>query len=161
MLARILGFLGLRSEEFEREVEQAFYDLPDPRQRAQMSPERLAILLSQQQPDTPAYILIEHELNLRITSVQSKATIRSGWLGLGGTLLGTILGFVLGTLSPKAEQSLREQVLRCECVNQVQQPPSESKPLIRSSTVPPTISANGKPTRTKVQNEKDDGNIKR
>lgn len=161
MLARILGFLGSRSEEFEREVEQAFYDLPDPQSRAQMSPEKLAILLSKQQAGTPAYILVEHELDLRIASIQSRATVRSGWLGLIGALLGATLGFYLGTLSPKAEQNLREQVRRSECVSQVQQPQSGSKPQIPSSTMPSPISVNGRPAGTKVQNEKAGGNITR
>ncbi len=71
------------------------------------------------------------------------------------------LGFFLGALSQKSEQSLREQILRWECVNQVQQSSSESNPQIRSDTVPSTINADGKPAGTKAKNEKTDGNIKR
>lgn len=118
MLATILRFLRLRStEEIEREnqeaIDQGFHDLPDPRERARMSPERLAILLSQQRPDTPAYILVEHELDLRIASIQSKATVRSGWLGLIGALLGAMLGFFWNAITksgaepPRAGSSLR------------------------------------------------------
>lgn len=112
MLAKTRGFLGCHLyEESGREAGQeamyrAFHDLPDPRQRARMSPERLAILLSKQKAGTPAYILVEHELDRRIASVQSTATVRSGWLGLIGTLLGAALGFFLGTLSPKANERL-------------------------------------------------------
>ncbi|MHC9063387.1 hypothetical protein ACYX34_11945 [Nitrospira sp. CMX1] len=167
MRDKILRFLRSRSTnnskldaEQEEAMMQTFHGLPDPLERAQMSPERLAILLSEQQTGTPAYILIEHELDLRITSVQSNATIRSARLGLIGTLLGTVIGWFLGTLSPKAEQSLREQVLRCECVSQAQQPSSGLKLQVRSSTVPSTISADGKPAGTKVKNEKADGNVK-
>lgn len=162
-LDAILRLLGLRStEEIEHEVaqealEQGFYNLPNSRERARMSPQKLAILLSQQETGTPAYILVEHELDLRIASVQSKATVRAGWLGLIGALFGATLGFFLGTLSPKAEQNLSEQVLRCECVSPVQQ----STPQTLSSTVPSNISGDGKSAETKSQNEKTTGNTKR
>lgn len=160
-LDAILRLLGLRStEEIGHEVgqealEQEFYDLPDSRERARMSPQKLAILLSQQAAGTPAYILVEHELDLRIASVQSKATVRAGWLGLIGALCGATLGFFLGTL-PKAEKNLSEKVLHCECVSQVLQ----SKPQTPSSTMPSNISGDGTPTETKSQKEKTAGNTK-
>ncbi|MFZ2301058.1 MAG: hypothetical protein WAW10_04190 [Gallionella sp.] len=121
-------------EEAEEGFDQGFHGIPSPHERAKMSPEKLAILLSQQQSDTPAYILVEHELNLRIASVQSQATLRSGWLGLLGALLGAALGFFLGTLSPEVKQEHPEQVCRCECGSTVQNPVAIPKPPASFST---------------------------
>jgi len=63
-----------RQQADEEAFEQGFHDIPSPQERRRMSPEELAILLSQQSAGTPAYILVEHELNLRIAKVQSRAT---------------------------------------------------------------------------------------
>ncbi len=110
-------------EGAEEAFEQGFHGIPSPQERASMLPEKLAILLSQQQPGTPAYVLVEHELNLRIASIQSRATLRSGWLGLLGALLGAALGFFLGTLSPKeVKPEPVAQVCRCQCESNVQEP---------------------------------------
>lgn len=102
MLAKILRFLRLRSsgEAGKEAMEQEFHDLPDPRKRARMSPEKLAILLSQQQAGAPAYILVEHELDLRIASVQSRATVRSAWLFPWSVIAKT------GAEPPRANSSL-------------------------------------------------------
>ena len=75
----------------EAGFEQGFYDLPSPHVRALMTPEKLAILLSKQAPGTPAYILVEHELNLRIAKVQARAAYVGIFAALAGTVLGAFL----------------------------------------------------------------------
>ena len=120
--------------------EAAFHGLPDPKKRAVMSPEKLAILLSQQEVGSPAHILVEHELNLRIASIQSRATLKSGWLGLSGALFGTAVGFFLSTLSPKESPAPSAQVYRCECSHQSNRPVSSPKTPAAS-----TVMQNGNP----------------
>jgi hypothetical protein len=120
-------------QEAEEAFEQGFHGIPDPKRRAKMSPEKLAILLSQQQAGSPAHILVEHELNLRIALIQSQATSRAGWIGLLGALLGAALGFFLSTLFPKeVKQELPGQVPRCECGIPVQQPATKPRPSVSS-----------------------------
>jgi len=72
-------------------MENAFFGLPDPKVRATMSPEKLAILLHECKEGTPAYILVEHELNIRIASVQSRAT----YVGIAAGITGIVLGVFL------------------------------------------------------------------
>lgn len=64
-----------------------------------MSPERLAILLSEQTVGTPAYILIEHELNLRIAKVQSRATLFAAGVGIATALAATALAAYLQSMT--------------------------------------------------------------
>lgn len=89
----------------EEAFEQGFHGIPDPRVRAVMSPERLAIELSKLEKGSPPYILLEHELNLRLAKEQAKATLSAGWLGAGATILavfiGAALGYLVGTSQPK------------------------------------------------------------
>lgn len=120
----------------EEAFEQGFHGIPSPQERAKMSPEKLAILLSEQQNGTPAYVLVEHELNLRIALVQFQATLRSGWLGLLGALLGAALGFFLARLSPNETPQLPAQVCHCQCSNPVQGPIAVPKPPASSGIVP-------------------------
>lgn len=156
----------MTSAEIERQAaeeafEQGFHGIPDPKQRATMSPEKLAILLSQQQAGTPAYILVEHELNLRIAGIQSRATLRSGWLGLLGALLGAALGFFLGTLSPKeVKQEPPAQVCRCQAESHIQGPVAVPKPPTSASVVPGDNNVEVKPSGSKSQKEPANGNAK-
>ena len=56
-----------------------------------MSPEKLAILLSEQSAGTPPYILVEHELNNRIAQVQARAAERASYVGIVGVVVGVVV----------------------------------------------------------------------
>ena len=85
----------------EEAFEQGFHGIPDPQKRAKMSPEKLAIELSKQEKDSPPYILLEHELNLRLAKEQSEATREAGRYGghaaVLAALLTAIIGYLLGS----------------------------------------------------------------
>lgn len=85
-------------EQRQRGYDVAFHNLPHPRERATMSAERLAILLSEQQVGTPAYILVEHELNCRVQRVQADAAARASHVGLVGVVIGVILTALVAIL---------------------------------------------------------------
>jgi len=137
----------------EEAFEQGFHGLPSPKERARMSAERLAILLCEQTPGTPAYILVEHELNLRIAQVQSHATLWSAGIGaLAGVLAaiaGAIAAFVLTssqvppqpeakTRQPTAEKTADETTKAVADVNAPVRvpPPMPNTPTSKSSTEP-------------------------
>ncbi|MDP1680486.1 MAG: hypothetical protein Q8L39_01755 [Burkholderiales bacterium] len=111
MLNRIRHFLcNLRSQkwqqqEAEKGLDQGYYSLPYPKERAKMSPEKLAILLSEQKPGTPACILVEHELNIRIAQVEARATERASYVGIVGVVVGI---FVTALLIPRLQKSPKE-----------------------------------------------------
>ena len=71
--------------------EQGFYGIPSSKDRAKLSPEKLAIELAKLEKGSPLYILIEHELNLRISKSQSTATYVAAIFGLIGVVLGALL----------------------------------------------------------------------
>lgn len=73
-------------------IKFGFHDLPPPEERARMSTEDLAILLSQCEPKTPAHILVAHELDLRIAREQSGATWKAAGLGFLAALIAAVLG---------------------------------------------------------------------
>jgi hypothetical protein len=96
-----------------------------------MSPEKLAILLSQQQAGTPAAILVEHELNLRIAKVQSRAT----YVGVVAALVGTIVGAVLQPMlsqlpSPQTQQPQSVGIMRNQTIR-----PTANKALPDSASI--------------------------
>lgn len=73
---------------------EVFHDIPPSNKRQKMSAEELAILLSGCKPDTPKYILIEHELNLRIVKEQNKTTL----LAASITAISGVIGILIGVL---------------------------------------------------------------
>jgi len=75
---------------------EVFHEIPNYEKRKKMSPEELSIFLSKQKKDSPAYILLSHELNLKIAKFQSKATLNAGWLGAAATIIATLLSGALG-----------------------------------------------------------------
>lgn len=90
----------------EEAFEQAFHNLPSAAERTRKSPDQLAILMSQQQPGSPAYILLAHELNMRLAKVQSNATERAAWVGVVGVVAGIVLTTLLQGIAastPKEE----------------------------------------------------------
>jgi hypothetical protein len=84
----------------EEAFEQGFHGIPDPQKRVKMSPEKLAIELSKQEKGSPPYILLEHELNLRLAKEQVNATLLAGRFGgvaaIVAALLTAVLGYWLG-----------------------------------------------------------------
>lgn len=77
-------------------LEQGFYFIPDQKVRKTMSPDKLAIELSKRENDSPAYILLQHELQFRLATIQAKATRTAGWYGLVTAVLGALVTFFLG-----------------------------------------------------------------
>ncbi|MBU4462458.1 MAG: hypothetical protein KKB05_00740, partial [Proteobacteria bacterium] len=53
-------------KEREKIADDVFYNIPPDKERKKMSPRELAKLLSKCEKDSPEYILLEHELNIRI-----------------------------------------------------------------------------------------------
>ena len=84
-----------RDPSAEDIMAEGFYSLPSERTRRRMTPMKLAELLSEQKPGSVQYILVEHELNIRIAKVQSNAT----YWGAALTLIGVVVGWYLQELS--------------------------------------------------------------
>ena len=97
----------------EEAFEQGFHGIPSPQERAKMSAEKLAIELSKQEKCSPPYILLEHELNLRLAKEQAKATLSAGWLGASATVIAVFLSIGLGYLAG-ASQSKEPKQSKCE-----------------------------------------------
>lgn len=85
------------------EFDEGFHDLPSARKREAMSVIQLAEILRPLQKDSVAYIVISHELNLKIAKEQSKATLKAGWIGAGATLAAAVLSFLLGAYTERAK----------------------------------------------------------
>ncbi len=85
-----------KRDKVEEALSEGFHDLPSEQERADMTVLQLAELLSTRQVGTPAHIVLEHELNMKIAKVQAKATRSSGWLGFGGSIIAALFAFALG-----------------------------------------------------------------
>lgn len=114
-------------DQYEEDaMENAFYGLPDPKVRVKMTPEKLAILLHNCKEGTPEYILIEHELNIRIASIQSRATYVGAVAGISGIVLGVFLTAMIQN----------PLIIKCRCVQQsdknIQKPISPQKTSIQA-----------------------------
>lgn len=77
-------------------ADEVFYGIPSEKERKKMSPRELAKLLSECEKNTPKFILIEHELNIRIVKEQSKPA----YLAVVMAIVGVILGWLLSQWQP-------------------------------------------------------------
>jgi hypothetical protein len=104
-----LKSLKSKQAEEDKSYKQEFYDLPDPKERAVMTPEKLAILLNQQRQGTAAHILIEHELNIRIAQIQARAAYRASYIGMVGIVVGAVLtAFLTAWLQKPPPNEIRQ-----------------------------------------------------
>lgn len=89
----------------DEDFSEGFHGLPSEKERGAMSVLQLAELLVPLQKDTVPYIVLSHELNLKIAKCQVKATLNAGWLGVGGAIISAFisfaLGYFIGTSQPK------------------------------------------------------------
>lgn len=90
--------------------EMGWEGVPKTKDRKYMSAEKLAILLSKQEKGTPQYILLEHELNIRLANIQSRAT----YVGIVAGLAGTIVGAILTVWLQSSPTFNHECVSKCE-----------------------------------------------
>ena len=81
------------------------YYIPTERERKRLSKLALAELLARPALAEPARILVEHELNIRLAQVQSRAA----YWAAASTSAGIVLGWLLNQLTPP--QALQ---IRCE-----------------------------------------------
>src|SRR5437899_11281636 len=61
---------------------------------AHFSNKELAAWHFQQEPGTPQYIIADHEWQRRLTMQQVRTAYRTAWIGVVGTLLGTVIGAI-------------------------------------------------------------------
>jgi len=142
-------------DEIAKEI---FYGIPPDSERKKMSPEELAILLSECEKNSPKYFLIEHELNIRIVKKQSKPIYISMFIGIAGIIIGWVLGqwqpFKTPTaldLIPQHIQSNTKNSTGDEIKNTIQQP------MPTSSTNPSDVNLNSTtpPKNTTVKENSD------
>src|SRR3989344_2786255 len=153
--------------ETERQAMEAafarvFHGMPPAKERANMSPENLALELAKHQNDSPAYILLSHELNLRLAKEQAKATLSAGWLGASATLIAALATFFLGLFIGTSQQSKelsepKSEKTSSSNLRQQENKTTEAVPRLANSNPPATPlsgtnsqkaaqSANGKPS---------------
>ncbi len=111
-----------------------FYDVPGEQERANMTALQLAELFSTRQVGTPAYIVLEHELNMKIAKVQAKATLSSGWLCLTGSIIAALFAFALGNYFgqwPTFKEANNVDV-------SIKNHPSAQQPKLKTPSEPPT-----------------------
>jgi hypothetical protein len=105
------------SRDYDEQMTEGYYSLPSERERAKMSVLQLAELLSTRKQGLPDYLVIEHELNLKIAKLQAKVTLQAGWLSVVGSILtaivGAALGYFIGTSQQKetSNQAQKSQVI--------------------------------------------------
>jgi hypothetical protein len=122
----------------DEDFSEGFHDLPSEKERGAMSVLQLAELLVLLQKDTVPYLVLSHELNLKIAKCQVKATLNAGWLGVGGTIISALisfaLGYFLGTSQPKEpNESQRNPQSQAQQPSRPEQLPTQyyRRPLLR------------------------------
>ena len=86
----------LESSDGEQ-MEDGFDGVPSADETDAMTPRAIARLLAGvKDQSSSAYIILSHELNMKIAKEQSKATLNAGWLGAGATLVAVFLSAGLG-----------------------------------------------------------------
>jgi hypothetical protein len=125
----------------EEAFEQGFHGIPDPKQRAIMSPEMLAIELFKLEKGSPPYILLEHELNLRLAKEQAKATLSAGWLGASATVLAALATFALGLFAGTLQQPKEPSA----CISEKTSTTNASQPDSKATGVVPKVETHAQP----------------
>ncbi|MBI5119049.1 hypothetical protein HZA56_21505 [Candidatus Poribacteria bacterium] len=97
-----------RDAQEQKAFDAVFEDIPSDSERRCMSEKELAEVLSACKSGTPAYILIEHELNRRIARIQAIPT----YVGVVSGVISALAGIVLGAWS----NSYFQQVPVVNCV---------------------------------------------
>ena len=123
-------FLRLASRFEDPSGEQfgeGYEDLPDADKRSVMTPLALAQLIVGRDKNSAGFIVLEHELNLKIAKEQSKATLIAGWLGAGATIIAVVLaaamGYYIGNSKPEvAHKAIEQPTTTCNCTQNVTAP---------------------------------------
>ena len=77
----------------------AYHGIPDAKEREAMSVLALAeeMVKHQNEPkDSVPYIVLSHELNIKLAKLQAKATLNAGWLGASATIIAVFIAAALG-----------------------------------------------------------------
>lgn len=124
-------------DEIAKEI---FHGIPPDSERKKMSPEELAILLSECKKDSPKYFLIEHELNIRIVKKQLKPV----YIGIFMGFFGIIFGWILGQWQPFKTPTALDSISPCIQSNAKNSPEVKSENIIQqpipaSSTYPTDV----------------------
>jgi hypothetical protein len=88
-------YLEAVAKNVKREQARTAFESTDREAFAKLSDKELAEIQSRFEPYDPQYILASHEWNVRLVSRQLNATRFSTWAGIGGTILGVLLGYLL------------------------------------------------------------------
>lgn len=87
------------AHDYNEDMSLGYHDLPNARERAAMSVLALAEDLARREEGSPAHIVLSHELNLKLSKEQAKATLSAGWLSAGATVLAVFIAAGLGYLA--------------------------------------------------------------
>lgn len=130
------------STEEEDAMEDGFDGIPSSIETEYMSARSLARKLHCIQLDSPARLILSHELNLKLAKEQSKATITAGWIGFSGSIFAVIislaLGYLIGTL--QSEKKYYHPPTK-EISSSATQP--DKQPIITAHTKPIDIKPGG------------------
>ena len=144
MSDKLLGRINMATDNIEEEeaFSEGFHGLPSEKERATMSVLRLAELLSTQEKDSVAHIVLEHELNLKISKIQAKATLNAGWLGAGATIVAVLIALALGyytgsSQTKESNESKREKTSTDPAINANTTRPEAVPPILVPQVVPP------------------------
>ena len=125
----------------------AFHGLPNEMERESMSVLRLAELLAGVERDSTAYIVLSHELNLKIAKLQSKATLSAGRLGAGATIVSSLvtfaLGYFIGTSLPRDSKPISASAVSLAPASAAALTDSPSVPVPVPAPIPAPREAQG------------------
>ena len=140
-LRRLLMRLVARLETEGTQFQEGCEGVPNDDELAVMPTIELAQLLSQAKTGSPAKILLEHALNMRLAKIQAKATLSAGWAGIFGALVAAILTFILGYKfgepSSQKTQTVGYKATAAPSYNVEKSPPNLVVPAITHSPAPP------------------------
>jgi hypothetical protein len=130
-----------KNNESKREAfSLGFHGLPGARERAAMSVLQLAEETAKHQKDSTPFIVLSHELNLKLAKEQAKATLTAGWLGAGATLLAVFIAAGLGYLAGASQSKESNNNPRTEHANQPAASSVDSKlPPVAAVATPPVV----------------------
>lgn len=88
--------MGNETEATEA-FENGFYDLPSQKELSKMNIVQIAgLMFNEKNHDSVKYIVLAHELNMKIVKAQNAATMASAKIGFLGVLIGLFFGWLLG-----------------------------------------------------------------
>lgn len=122
----------MADNNYDEDLSVGYHGIPNAEQREAMSVLQLAEEIAKHKEGSPPYIVLSHELNLKLAKLQAKATLSAGWVNAVAAVIAVLISFALGYfIGASPTKELEKPVAQPTAVSGDKQP-TASKPASKN-----------------------------